>query len=168
MKKSDIRANTALRLAVVLFLLTLISAHILSGLLAKYCTSDNDVNTARVASFSVSASGQPEGVEMSAQRNGDNTYSITLTNNSEVAVSCAMEIKFNKPLPKGVSVKIDSIAPSEPFKDNTLKFDRICELNIGGTYTAELVFDVDWNAYAEENKTYIADFSAVISFVQID
>lgn len=168
MKKSDIRANTALRLAVVLFLLTLVSAHILSGLLAKYCTSDNNVNTARVASFSVSASGQPEGVEMSAQKSGDNTYSITLTNNSEVAVSCAMEIKFHKPLPKGVSVKVDSIAPTEQTTDNTLKFDRICELATGGTYTAKLVFDVDWNAYAEENEKYTADFSAVISFVQID
>lgn len=109
-KSSRKKPNIAICVAFVMLCLTLVSTYMTAGLLAKYTTSDQASDSARVAKFTVSSSalGTFEKIESTFVL-GDlaptdefikmKTFSIQ--NDSEVSVECRIEVKnvtMNLPL----------------------------------------------------------------------
>lgn len=99
MKKMN-RPNRVLGAAAILLCLCLISAHFTMGLYARYTTRASASDAARVAKFSVQIVSATEVI--APDENGQATYEVVVSNLSEVAVHCLVELEFNK------TVKVDS------------------------------------------------------------
>ena len=86
------RPNRVLGAAAILLCLCLISAHFTTGLYARYTTRASGSDSARVAKFSVQIVSATE--KVAPNENGEATYEVTVSNLSEVAVSCLVELEF--------------------------------------------------------------------------
>ena len=93
MKKMN-RPNRVLGAAAILLCLCLISAHFTMGLYARYTTRASAKDNARVAKFSVQIVSATEVI--APDENGQATYEVVVSNLSEVAVHCLVELEFNK------------------------------------------------------------------------
>ena len=88
MKKNNRHSNWILRLAGILFCLTLFSVHLTSGLYARYTTSASGSDSARVARFDVQAEGELITFISADIRPGETVEkTVEVTNNSEVAIT---------------------------------------------------------------------------------
>lgn len=78
-----------IRVALILLCLVMISIHLMSGMYARYTTKGSGGDDARVAKFEVLTEGDAKGLVLTSasidSASGD--YKITITNNSEVAVT---------------------------------------------------------------------------------
>lgn len=168
-----IKSNFMLRLASFLFICVIVSTVTLAGLLARYVTSDGGSDSARVASFSVSASSVGDGEDGNVPTDKIVKYVITLNNNSEVAVRCDIDIQLKDPLEDYYSFQLDSKNPVVSSDKKTLTFSSVKDLSVGeiGT-TVELLINMDYDKWTE-NKTGLStsdslEFSTNVTFVQID
>lgn len=90
------KLNIPMCAALVLFLLTMISIHMTSGLYARYISTAGSGDSARVAKFQVESS-----IEQAKDSDGNdiaNQFVLTVTNDSEVAVRYSIEIVTDAPL----------------------------------------------------------------------
>lgn len=116
---SERKMNIPMCLAFILLCLTLMSIHLTSGLYARYTTTSTGSDSARVAKFDVGCTVQPVMDENNETVEG--RFTLTVTNNSEVAVKYSIEVE----LPASLSVAVgDSEAknaadgkPSVTFTD---------------------------------------------------
>lgn len=81
MKQWNIKAPLVFRLGVVLLCMVAFSSHLMGGFYARYTTSVSGTSTARVAKFDV---------EASLVENIDGTFTVNVTNNSDVTIECTV------------------------------------------------------------------------------
>lgn len=145
-----------MRVAAVLVCLIFVTVHLMSGLFAKYTTSGNAPDSARVAKFDVNVSGEASNhVSISTLTATDNVYTFTVTNNSEVSVRY------------GCSASVSSAGVQSVFAPDS------GYLVPGDTATVTLTFSVsDWDAVTEsmtdDEPTVTFDFSVSIVVEQVD
>ena len=75
--------DVVVRVALLLLCLVMVSAYMTSGLLARYTTSAQASDTARVAKFDVQVTGN-NNVTVTADSAADNTYTLTITDRKSV------------------------------------------------------------------------------------
>ena len=85
-----------LRIALILLCMTLFSTSMLSGLYAKYIAKNDGNDDARVATFEVDVDGNfADGITVNASQGDlDGTYTFSVENNSEVAITYDLLITF--------------------------------------------------------------------------
>ena len=176
------RPNRLLGAAALLLCLCMISAHFTTGLYARYTTRASGSDSARVAKFSVQIVSATE--EVAPDENGQATYNVTVSNLSEVAVSCLVELEFAKTLTAdaatyavgtNVATKITpagnkvgghlNMAPGE--KDVVLTF----VVTFDKASLAKTLNIVNTSTDANDNistATGSIDFTAKATFTQID
>lgn len=153
-----------------LLMLVLVTAYLLSGLLAKYTAANASGQSARVARFSVGAEADNESFTVTEAQSGE--YNLLLTNDSETAVSYTVTLTLGRPLPSWASVTMDGTAPVESDDGKTLTFDNAGSLAAGSEKTAVIRFSADWHNYISEaaDGSYSTNigFEASVTFIQID
>lgn len=156
-KPSGNLGSMMMRIAMVCLCLVLLSFHLMGGLLAKYTSSGNDDDSARVAKFHLVVDGDPDAVTVTAgTSNNSDTYTITVNNDSEVAVEYTITVKCDQ---TGVGYTLDKNAGSlAPGEDPA---------------THELYFTVtDWSVFAgntAESKIEASfDFTVTVHAEQVD
>ena len=166
--------QTMIFIAGALFCLMLISVSLLSGLYAKFLSTGNGDDTARVAKFDVETTDLNVNAKFVNKGAQDNTYTIKIDNNSEVAVRCDLVLVFDSAL-EYINITVDGNAPSEISLDKkTFTFKDIALLAPNGaTADCQLVFAVtDWNAVTSEavgaSVTYTFGFDGTLYCTQID
>ena len=177
-KRSPVRLGSIMiRIAGVLLCLTLFSFHLTAGLYARYCTRGNAADFARVADFDVKVTG-PEGVDciVSAMQPGQIT--LTVKNDSEVAVSYSFRVKIKEAAGCGVLVVLDGNAEkSLEFPAHTeteLAYPNVGHLAIGSATAAHtLSFEpLDWTKITSDvigkSKILSQAFTIYVDVVQID
>lgn len=175
-------------LAGILFCLVLITTALMSGLFARYCSTAEGRDTARVAKFDVSSLLLPalaEGKErhqvdvVCAQAEKESgTFQLTVTSDSEVAVRYDLQITFDRPIPAGVSVTLDNTKVE--LEENSLAWRKEAAgtfpPGMGNTRTHNLTFTMDWAhsnlvgsaGEQDEQKTMTLDFTVDVTAVQVD
>ncbi len=112
--KAKNKIPVSLSVASVLLCLVLLSAHFTSGMYARYVTSASGGDTSRIAKFVVSGKGAEEPVQIKAG-DTEGEYTITLTNNSEVAVRYDLTVSFG--LADGATVPTYEVDKEKPGTD---------------------------------------------------
>ncbi len=135
-------------LAAVLLCLILLSAHYTTGMYARYTTRAYGNDKAREASFQVSAEGQTSPVEIGTD--GKGTFSVTIHNDSDVAVRYVAKV-----------VSSDSKA-DEVLQNITIPSDVLQP----HTVSAPVEIHMDMMNY-DGNLTDIP-FDVIVTFTQID
>lgn len=161
------KLNIPMCAALVLLLLTMVSIHLTSGLFARYTSSSSGSDSARVAKFDVQTNIEPvAGTE--------GKFTLTVTNNSEVAVRYSIEVR----IPEDLSVTIgnDTKKPEANAK-SVLFTDGEWTLAPNAAAPAEhtLEFSVnDWsnqtsaNTNSGETEQVIFNFEVKVHAEQID
>lgn len=90
------KINIPMCAAFILFVLTLISMHMTSGLFARYTATATGTDSARVAKFDVRG-------EVAAVVDTEGKLILSVTNHSEVAVKYSIEVE----LPESLSIAVD-------------------------------------------------------------
>lgn len=105
--KGSGKKNIPLRIAAVLYCLTVISAYFATGLLARYSTSNQSGGYARAAKFSIVGNGEfYQTVQADVAPGDEKTVLLSVENNSEVAVEYTVEAANNtKNLPLIIRLK---------------------------------------------------------------
>ena len=89
------KVNIPMCAALVLLLLTMISIHLTSGLYARYTATSTASDSARVAKFDVKGSGSGD-LTVTSVSNESGSYTLTIENDSEVAVEYDIGVTFNE------------------------------------------------------------------------
>ena len=90
------RPNRILQIAGILLCLVLVSAHFTTGMYARFTSRSSAADRARIASFRVQITGAEEVAP--PDESGRAVYKVTVSNLSEVAVSCLVELEFDEEL----------------------------------------------------------------------
>lgn len=124
MKKNNRHSNWILRLAGILFCLTLFSVHLTSGLYARYTTSASGSDSARVARFDIKQTGElMQLIELDVWPGfTSEDYTIVLENNSEVAVAYTVSVeRLTENLPLTLTIDGESgLAASGTMQANAV------------------------------------------------
>lgn len=147
-----------IRTALVLLCLVMLSFHMMGSMFARYSTSGNGSDDARVAKFDVKINGSAD-VTVDCKTNGNGTYEITVNNDSEVAVSYTITVNHEETVGVSSSLNSDSgyLAPGASTQEKA----------------HVLTFVVDWAQFTAdvENvdyKTVELNFTVTIDVVQVD
>lgn len=174
MKSKFTSGHIMIFIAGALFCLMLVSVALMSGLYARYVSNGDGDDAARVAKFDVATTVNNVNAEFINKGETNNTYTIAVTNNSEVAVRCDLVLVFDNPV-QHLNVTVDGIAPTEISADKkTITFRNIASLAPNGdTANCTLAFAVtDWNAVTSEatgeNIEFIFKFDGTLYCTQID
>ncbi len=171
-KKKTSTGPLLLRIALILLCMVAFSTSMLAGLYARYTAKGRGDDTARVAKFDVNVEGFSEDVTVDAsQGKTSGTYTFTVKNDSEVAITYDLVITFEKALPAGVSV---SLQGETGIPDgNTVTFSKIASIapsTLGEEHT--LIFTLNLDAFTENasgpSVTETVNFTATIRCTQID
>lgn len=147
--------DMVVRVALLLLCLVMVSAYMTSGLLARYTTSAQASDTARVAKFDVQVTGTPQNVEINASVSSSGVYHITITNQSEVAVQYTLAVSDISAVHATFDQSSGTLAPgADP---------------ISRTLTLEVT---DWDSITkdmsgEEDSVYF-DFTITVDIQQIN
>lgn len=161
-----------LRFTAVLTILVLLSFHLLSGLLAKYNSLQKKTDSAHVAVFSVGVTGSTASLEMTSSDGDGADYILTLINDSDVAVSYSVTLKFDSAPPDGLSITLDGDAFRKVTGENVLSSPKKGSLAAHSQTQLTLRFEADWNEFAaagsEDTLSVEKSFEATVDFVQIN
>ncbi len=169
------RHNIPLLLAVILLILTLLSLRLTGGLFARYRSMSASSDEARVAKFDVDSKISDD-VTIDCKTGDNGTYTVTVTNNSEVAVSYEIVVKFNEAIDTDqLSVTIEG-ADVEISDNKTFKFtnDAWKFSPNSGEATHTLKFEVTkWDFVTgsvdpQESETFELNFKVDVTATQID
>jgi len=124
------QVNWMLRAAAVLFCLVLLSLWMVSGLLARYTVSGTGSDSARTASFTVTADldnfEQTFPVEINPY-SGEQTVSVTVNNASETAIAFDFSLSLEGNLPLKLTYSTDGDTEEKELTDNTLTDSDSCQ-----------------------------------------
>lgn len=161
------KRNSSIRVAAVLLCLTLCSTYLVTGLLARYSTSDQSIGNARVARFSIKGGGSlslPVNADLIPGETGE--VPLIIENNSEVAVEYTVAVSNetnNLPLTLRMEKKMGS---------GTEKIEAIpfTEQRLPGSHTDEYTLYIDWAAVDNDvERMGMVDYIAVtVTAVQTD
>ncbi len=174
MKRKKASKGILIDIALLLACLMCITTCISSGILAKYTSGGNGNKSAKIAGFSVSASGSPNNnvVEIDDEHSSAK-YDLVLTNESETAVRYDIVLKFDVDVNNKITVKYDDIEYSTVTDDNkTIKITNAGTLdaNLTGSKTVnfDLIVDLDGFSAQSENGEDFVNFDTIVCFTQID
>lgn len=166
-----------LRAALILLCLILLCVHLLGNLYAKYATSDDGDDGARVAKFDVKVTGEPAKVTITCCDADSNpgAYSIRIQNESEVAVRYDITVTLSNAVP-GVTPSLEDYDQTPTTNgDLTYQFSNVGTLGMGedAVNIHILKFLVNWDeftAQASGSSSYSIDlsFTVTIDIVQVD
>lgn len=142
----------------------LIITLVLSGIsLARYTSTSSDVDVARIAVFSVSATaktGQHSLLVLDSAEGNSGEYVFEVRNDSEIATKYTVSVKN---LPANVNVRMGSQTVTSNEENDTVEFDAI-NLGVGDADTCTLAFIALENA---PSGTF-SGVSVDVQFEQID
>ena len=174
--KTNRNGSGILSVAVAILLCTtLLTGHVISGTMAKYVTQGTaDSGSARVASFSVAATGDNASLSLSV--GGTVTYTITLNNQSEVAVKPIVSVTFTGDISNYLVVKLNNHEASSVSADGkTLTWSDVSEMNPGETgtqlpltITTDAALPGQLSGVNSDSYTGSFPFDTQVTFVQID
>ncbi len=174
--KTNRNGSGILSVAVAILLCTtLLTGHVISGTMAKYVTQGTaDSGSARVASFSVAATGDNASLSLSV--GGTVTYTITLNNQSEVAVKPIVSVTFTSDISNYLVVKLNNHEASSVSADGkTLTWSDVSEMNPGETgtqlpltITTDAALPGQLSGVNSDSYTGSFPFDTQVTFVQID
>ena len=174
--KTNRNGSGILSVAVAILLCTtLLTGHVISGTMAKYVTQGTaDSGSARVASFSVAATGDNDSLSLSV--GGTVTYTITLKNQSEVAVKPIVSVTFTSDISNYLVVKLNNHEASSVSADGkTLTWSDVSEMNPGETgtqlpltITTDAALPGQLSGVNSDSYTGSFPFDTQVTFVQID
>ena len=174
--KTNRNSSGILSVAVAILLCTtLLTGHVISGTMAKYVTQGTaDSGSARVASFSVAATGDNDSLSLSV--GGTVTYTITLKNQSEVAVKPIVSVTFTSDISNYLVVKLNNHEASSVSADGkTLTWSDVSEMNPGETgtqlpltITTDAALPGQLSDVSSDSYTGSFPFDTQVTFVQID
>ena len=174
--KTNRNSSGILSVAVAILLCTtLLTGHVISGTMAKYVTQGTaDSGSARVASFSVAATGDNASLSLSV--GGTVTYTITLNNQSEVAVKPIVSVTFTGDISNYLVVKLNNHEASSVSADGkTLTWSDVSEMNPGETgtqlpltITTDAALPGQLSDVSSDSYTGSFPFDTQVTFVQID
>ena len=174
--KTNRNSSGILSVAVAILLCTtLLTGHVISGTMAKYVTQGTaDSGSARVASFSVAATGDNDSLSLSV--GGTVTYTITLKNQSEVAVKPIVSVTFTSDISNYLVVKLNNHEASSVSADGkTLTWSDVSEMNPGETgtqlpltITTDAALPGQLSGVNSDSYTGSSPFDTQVTFVQID
>ena len=174
--KTNRNSSGILSVAVAILLCTtLLTGHVISGTMAKYVTQGTaDSGSARVASFSVAATGDNASLSLSV--GGTVTYTITLNNQSEVAVKPIVSVTFTSDISNYLVVKLNNHEASSVSADGkTLTWSDVSEMNPGETgtqlpltITTDAALPGQLSDVSSDSYTGSFPFDTQVTFVQID
>lgn len=168
-KRKAIR-NIPVFIAVVLLCLTLLSAYPATGVLARYSTTGQSSDHARVARFSVNGSGEllTKTIEADLVPGGSQDVPLIIENNSEVAVECTVQVtNVTTNLPLTFSMKKDSV--SDAYQD----ISAFKGQQLPGSHTDNYTLRIEWpksdDGAADLERIGMVDYITVtITVAQID
>lgn len=175
--KNKTKMNIPVRAAAVLLCLALVSTYFVSDLFARYTTSDQSSDSARVAKFSIESSeilSQFIGVSLAPGGTDERTF--TVENNSEVDVEYTVTVdNVTKNLP--LKLSLETVAPSS----STVQIDgttATAHQNPGShedTYKLRITWPKDTAKYEESDAArdialmgMVDHIAVVVKAVQID
>jgi uncharacterized repeat protein (TIGR01451 family) len=179
--KQSRKVNIPFTIAVVLLCLLTFSVYLTSGMLARYTTRASFSDSARVAKFTVGATGST-GTMAFEYKNGafvpkqgsTNQYTLTVSNASEVAVRYNVVVEN---LPAYVTATVSGTEYTVPDGGNSITIPTTGDLAAGST-SAEMTITFGITAAYLDNltpttNTLVAtdtaiDFDALVRIVQID
>ena len=156
--------HVMMRIALVLLCLVMISFHLMGSMYARYSTKASSSDDARVAKFDVKVTGDTQAVSVDCAVDTDNEYIITITNDSEVAVS--YEINVVTSVNDGSkSFETDGVTVTVDQQNGSLA--------VGTQAERKLTFTVnDWSKITKnmtgESGEVTLKFSVTIHIVQVD
>ena len=158
-------------IALVLFCLVIISTYMMSGMYARYRAADDATDQARVATFSVDADWGDD-FTIDATKTAEGTYTISLTNHSEVAVRCDLVLTLDENVLNALDIALDGNAGTRV--GNTVTFQNIHSFDPDDTsssHTLEFtVSDLGFFMQDATEQAYSKSFSfdAKVTCTQID
>ncbi|MBQ4533647.1 MAG: hypothetical protein IJA18_00435 [Ruminococcus sp.] len=173
------KLNIPLQLAAVLLCLTLISVYLVSGLYARYATTQRISKAAAVAEFSPLASFTEDTWVFdsdASQTAYSFEYEIKLSNPSEVDVNCGLEITFPDDMLSGAVFTFNDTV-KENNNGTAINFGNFEDLSSGDATGVTKILKITINkecydrimsTHNGQNNSLSAYFDAVISFTQID
>lgn len=159
------KLNIPMFAALVVFLLTMITTHITTGLYARYTTSTSGSDSARVAKFDVDC--------MVVRVENTDEYTLTVINGSEVAVNYSIVVEMDSHL----SVTIDNVTKKIENDETSVTFENDNWILAPGTQTDPLTLTfavTDWSGLTDpatnygNEETVNLGFTVKIIAVQID
>lgn len=173
MTAKKLNLNFVFKLVAVLLCLVLLVTHLSSKLYAKYTSRASGSDSARVAVWNVDASSNESGLVINCADASavdqvmTDAYGLTVTNDSEVAVSYDLIVVFNQALADEITLTLDNNAIPDTTTDNkTFVFSNVGQLGVGSTSKDHtLTFSVTYNDIDED---YSYDFQVTADFEQID
>ncbi len=167
--KNTAKVNIPLRIAAVLLCLTLASVYSISGLFARYTTSVQSTDTARVAKFSIKGSGiLSESIAAELAPGGTQEVPLVIENNSEVAVEYEIEVKnVTQNLPLSLSmVKTGGSTALVSNADGT----KYTAQQLPGRNTDEYTLFITWSAAENdpEKMGMVDHISVTVTAAQTD
>ena len=172
------KVNIPIRIASVMLCLVLFSLYMTSGMLAKYTTGGKGKIDSRVAKFNVTAAdrGESEYVfdQATVTPDGYGNYSVTVKNDSEVAVRYTIILRFNKDKPDYLTIT--------PIENVTVSYDendkKVVMLTGGdlipksSAVTKTIKFGVDYDEFVDGvtlgQQTETISFDTIVRLTQID
>ena len=151
------KVNIPMALACVLLCLTLITTHMTGGLFARYTTTAQASDSARVAKFSI-LGGKSDDVTITCGQGDEGSYTITVDNQSEVAVTYGISIQFDEAFDSdklGVTLKQGENVEQGTLSDDkkTMEYGTLGSLAPGGQQAYTLTFTVKEWAYVTVDAT---------------
>lgn len=166
------KLNIPMCAALILFLLTMISIHLTSGLFARYTATASGSDSARVAKFAVSSSIDKNEVTIDcAQTEQSGAYQITVNNQSEVAVKYVIRVILDQEVnDKGFWVKVGG----EDGKNMVFTVDGPLAPGESRAHTLELGVE-SWHTVTskttkpgDESVEWTVNFDIAIDVEQVD
>ena len=155
------KLNIPMLAALILLLLTMVTTHFTSGLYARYFSDGFGTDTAKVASFDVTCE---------VENLGNDIYSLTVINQSEVAVEYSIVVAMDAHLSATIGEEEKTITGS----DTAVTFENTSWILDPGAQADPLTLElkvVDWSgltdpavdegAYKEVNLAFSVSIAAV-------
>ncbi len=141
--------NIPMRIAAVLLCLTLFSTYLVTGLFARYTTSAQGSDHARVAKFSIQGSGAlSRSIEASLFPGESQTATLIIENNSEVAVEYTVAVtNVTNNLPLSFRMVKEGASPTVDTNGTTFTARQI-----PGSHTDKYTLYIDWKADNDGNR----------------
>ncbi len=143
LRKNKTKVNIPICIAAVLLCLTLFSTYLVTGLFARYATSAQGSDHARVAKFSIKRGGAlTESIEADLVPGEDKGVTLIIENNSEVAVEYTVTVtNVSNNLPLNFRLVKTGDAPDVAQNGTTFTAQQI-----PGSHSDQYTLFIDWQA----------------------
>ncbi len=165
LRKNQTKMNIPIRIAAVLLCLVLFSTYLVGGLFARYTTTAQGGDSARVAKFSIHGSGElMQPIAASLVPGTAEDVTLVIKNDSEVAVKYTVTVtRETDNLPLTLQLKAEG---GEDGPTHTVQ-------QLPGSHTDTYTLHIDWPAAAESAEDLalmgMVDYITVtVTAVQID